>query len=44
MEQNSYRNGLKNMKSRAEKWGGDLQIESGKNKGTVLLLLLPAKR
>ena len=43
-EQNLYRNGLKNMKSRAEKWGGDLQIESGKNKGTVLLLLLPAKK
>ncbi len=43
-EQNLYRNGLKNMKSRAEKWGGDLQIESGKDKGTVLLLLLPAKR
>jgi signal transduction histidine kinase len=43
-EQNLYRNGLKNMKSRAEKWGGDLHIESGKDKGTVLLLLLPAKR
>ena len=43
-EQNLYRNGLKNMKSRAEKWGGDLQIESGKDKGTVLLLLLPAKK
>jgi len=42
--QNPYRNGLKNMQSRAEKWGGNLQIESGKNKGTVLLLLLPAKK
>jgi signal transduction histidine kinase len=43
-EQNLYRNGLKNMKSRAEKWGGDLRIESGENKGTILLLLLPAKK
>ncbi len=43
-EQNLYRNGLKNMKSRAERWGGNLHIESGKDKGTVLLLLLPAKK
>jgi signal transduction histidine kinase len=41
---NSYRNGLKNMQSRAEKWGGSLHIESGENIGTVLLLLLPAKK
>jgi len=42
--QNSYHNGLKNMQSRAEKWGGNLHIKSEKNKGTVLLLLLPAKK
>jgi len=42
--QNSSGNGLKNMQSRAKKWSGKLQIESGEDKGTILRLQFPVKK
>ncbi len=39
---NLHRNGLTNMQSRAEKWGGNLHIESGKNKGTIAFAVVAA--
>jgi signal transduction histidine kinase/ligand-binding sensor domain-containing protein len=41
VNQPTTRNGLKNMKRRIEKWKGELVIESGAGKGTVLQAALP---
>jgi len=41
VNQSTTRNGLKNMKRRIEKWKGELVIESGAGKGTVLHAALP---
>jgi ligand-binding sensor domain-containing protein/two-component sensor histidine kinase len=39
----TYRNGLKNMKSRIDKWKGSITIESAKGKGSWIRVRLPAK-
>jgi signal transduction histidine kinase len=39
----SHRNGFKNMQSRAQKWKGDLEIESELWKGTSVVLSFPLK-
>jgi ligand-binding sensor domain-containing protein/anti-sigma regulatory factor (Ser/Thr protein kinase) len=39
----THRNGLKNMKSRIDKWKGTVTIESAQYKGTMILVKLPAK-
>ena len=37
------RNGLKNLRSRAEKWNGKIKIQSGENKGTTIEIKIPLK-
>jgi signal transduction histidine kinase len=39
----THRNGLKNLKSRIEKWEGRIDIESAQNKGTVIEIKIPLK-
>jgi two-component sensor histidine kinase len=39
----THRNGLKNLRSRVEKWNGKIQIESEENKGTGIEIKVPLK-
>lgn len=39
----THRNGLKNLKSRVEKWNGKIKIESAENKGTNIEIKIPMK-
>ena len=39
----THRNGLKNLRSRVEKWNGQIQIHSGKNEGTSIHIKMPLK-
>ena len=39
----SHRNGLKNLRSRAEKWNGKFRIQSEENKGTDIEIKIPLK-
>src|SRR5207302_1725765 len=40
-KQVSYRNGLKNLRWRTERWKGDFKIESGKGEGTTITVSMP---
>jgi len=37
------RNGLKNMRSRVQKWNGEMRVETTPGKGTQLFFIFPAK-
>lgn len=39
----THRNGLKNLRSRVEKWNGDIKIQSQENKGTAIEIKIPLK-
>lgn len=39
----THRNGLKNLRSRVEKWNGKIQIHSAENKGTAIEIKIPLK-
>lgn len=39
----THRNGLKNLQSRVEKWGGKIQIRSANNDGTFIDIRIPLK-
>jgi signal transduction histidine kinase len=39
----THRNGLKNLRSRVEKWNGKIQIISEENKGTSIEIKIPLK-
>lgn len=39
----THRNGLKNLRSRAEKWNGKINISSEENKGTTIEINIPLK-
>ena len=39
----THRNGLKNLRSRVEKWDGKIGIQSKENKGTVIEIKIPLK-
>jgi len=43
IEQTTHRNGLKNLRSRVEKWNGKINIQSEKNKGTGIEIKIPLK-
>ena len=40
---NTHRNGLKNLRSRVEKWNGKIKIESGETQGTRIEIKIPLK-
>jgi signal transduction histidine kinase len=39
----THRNGLKNLKTRVEKWSGKIQIHSTEHKGTDIEIKIPLK-
>jgi signal transduction histidine kinase len=39
----THRNGLKNLRSRVEKWNGKITIQSEENKGTGIEIKIPLK-
>ena len=39
----THRNGLKNLRSRVEKWNGKIRIQSEENKGTNIEIKIPLK-
>lgn len=41
VSQSTYRNGLKNMRNRIEKWKGDFAVSSSRLHGTTISILLP---
>ena len=43
LNHSTHRNGLKNMKSRIDKWRGSITIESAPGKGTLIKVKLPVK-
>ncbi len=40
-DEKSHGNGLKNIRYRAEKWKGNVQIETAKGKGTIIEIIIP---
>jgi ligand-binding sensor domain-containing protein/two-component sensor histidine kinase len=40
----THRNGLKNLKSRVEKWKGTIRIQSAEGEGTVIQIRIPVKQ
>lgn len=42
-EQETHRNGIKNLKLRVAKWNGKFNIDSGKNQGTRITMNMPVK-